>query len=146
MKGKISIIKSRTLLSSQPPSKFKTDRKEKKQNASKVFIKNLWKWPERSVTWLKTSLHRLSVMLFSCFTRIEIWVRSYWAWSEKRPFPESSPSNVFGHKHWYPLSVNPDWQLALFWHFKSCHTRSEGGKNTKMIYPRKVEGLSEERN
>ena len=28
----------------------------------------------------------------------------------------------------------------------SCHTRSEGGKNTKMIYPRKVEGLSEGRN
>ena len=30
------------------------------------------------------------------------------------PFSQYSPSNPGGHKHRYPLSVNPDWQVALF--------------------------------
>ena len=30
------------------------------------------------------------------------------------PFSQYSPSNPGGHKHRYPLNVNPDWQVALF--------------------------------
>ena len=30
------------------------------------------------------------------------------------PFSQRSPSYPGGHKHRYPLSVNPDWQVALF--------------------------------
>ena len=31
---------------------------------------------------------------------------------------QSSPLNPGGHKHRYTLSVNPDWQVALFWYWK----------------------------
>ena len=36
-------------------------------------------------------------------------------WLRLLPFSQCSPSNPGGHKHLYPLSVNPDWQVALFW-------------------------------
>ena len=35
-------------------------------------------------------------------------------WLRLIPFSQYSPSNPGGHKHRYPLSVNPDWQVALF--------------------------------
>ena len=30
------------------------------------------------------------------------------------PFSQRSPSYPGGHEHRYPLSVNPDWHVALF--------------------------------
>ena len=35
-------------------------------------------------------------------------------WLRLVPFSQCSRSNLGGHKHRYPLSVNPDWQVALF--------------------------------
>ena len=35
-------------------------------------------------------------------------------WLRLIPFSQYSPLNPGGHKHRYPLSVNPDWQVALF--------------------------------
>ena len=35
-------------------------------------------------------------------------------WQRLIPFSQRSPSYPGGHKHRYPLSVNPDWQVALF--------------------------------
>ena len=44
--------------------------------------------------------------------------RHFKYWLRLIPVSQSSPLNPGGHKHRYPLSVNPDWQVALFWHWK----------------------------
>ena len=38
-------------------------------------------------------------------------------WLRLIPFSQCSPLYLGGHKHRYPLNVNPDWQVALFWHW-----------------------------
>ena len=38
-------------------------------------------------------------------------------WLRLIPFSQCSPLYPEGHKHRYPLNVNPDWQVALFWHW-----------------------------
>ena len=38
-------------------------------------------------------------------------------WLRLIPFSQYSPLYPEGHKHRYPLNVNPDWQVALFWHW-----------------------------
>ena len=46
------------------------------------------------------------------------YIRHFKCWLRLVPVSQSSPLNPGGHKHRYPLSVNPDWQVALFWHWK----------------------------
>ena len=41
-------------------------------------------------------------------------LRHFKCWQRLIPFSQRSPSYPGGHKHRYPLSVNPDWQVASF--------------------------------
>ena len=41
-------------------------------------------------------------------------IHHFKCWLRLIPVSQLSPSNPGGHKHRYPLSVNPDWQVALF--------------------------------
>ena len=63
------------------------------------------------------------------------------------PFSQCSPSNPGGHKHRYPIGVNPDWQVALFWHWELLSQAFWRRKNeTKRNNERKMEGLNKRRN
>ena len=85
----------------------KTTDKQTNQNKTKPKYTN-----ERT----KNTLHTLTKVLTSCHTSIENQKESYAFISsvELIPFSQYSPSNPGGDKHRYPLSVNPDWQVALF--------------------------------
>ena len=45
-------------------------------------------------------------------------IRHFKCWFRLVPVSQSSPLNPGGQKHRYPLEVNPDWQVALFWHWE----------------------------
>ena len=71
-----------------------------------------------STTYNETSSHHFQQLKNSCHTSIEnrkkSHIRHFKCWPRPIPFSQCFPSNPGGHKHRYPLSVNPDWQVALF--------------------------------
>ena len=74
-------------------------------------------------------------------------IRHFKSWLRFIPVSQRSPSKPEGHKHWYPLTVNPDWQVALFsqWEFLSQAFLRRKHK-IKWNNERKIEGLKERNN
>ena len=74
-------------------------------------------------------------------------IRHFKSWLRLIPISQRSPSKPEGHKHWYPLAVNPDWQVALFsqWEFSSQAFLRRKHK-IKWNNERKMEGSNERRN
>ena len=58
----------------------------------------------------------ITIMQQLSFIRKNLIYVHFKRWLRLIPFSQCSPSNPGGHKHRYPLNVNPDWQVALFWH------------------------------
>ena len=66
-------------------------------------------------------------------------IRHFKSWLRPLPISQRSPSNPGGHKHRYPLSVNPDWQVALFWQ-RELLSQAFWRRKKKLNDERKMEG------
>ena len=77
---------------------------------SMKYSKNLIQWEK--FTPLSATKEHLSYQHWKSEKNL-IYVH-FKCWLGLIPFSQYSPSNPGGHKHRYPLSVNPDWQVALF--------------------------------
>ena len=66
-------------------------------------------------------------------------IRHFKCWLRLLPISQRSPLNPGGHKHRYPLSVNPDWQVALFWQWELL-SQAFWRRKKKLNDERKMEG------
>ena len=95
----------------------------------------------------KTNSRLFQQLKNSCHTSIgnqkKCHIRHFKYWLRLLPFSHSSPSNPGGHKHRYPLRVNPARQVALFWHWE-LSSQAFWRRKKQWKDKRKKEGLIEE--
>ena len=111
--------------------KMSNVRDEKKPRIYKRAIEeNNTHAQKKKEKWKNSSQHIITKKIHTTFTHLRTVVLTalkirknliyvhFKCWLILIPFSQYSPSNPWEHKHRYPLRVNPDWQVALFWHLE----------------------------
>ena len=118
---KNKINKTKTTKKSDKPKQNKT---KIYKRANEDYVTTKYYYILRfSTSYNETNSRHFQQLKNSCHTSIEkktkqdkkklIYVH-FKCWLRLLPLSQCSPSNPGGHKHRYPLNVNPDWQVALF--------------------------------